>query len=56
MTDPAKRRTYSGKVTAFIILAVVVVFVVLNVVAGRFAPQPDRPVQPPSITVRTSSP
>lgn len=52
MADRREPRTYSGKVAALIVLAVVVVFVLLNVVAGRFVPGPAKPVQPPTVTVR----
>ena len=55
MAEPAGKRTYSGKVTAIIVVAVVVVFVLLNVLAGRNVPGPDQPVAPPSGTVAPTS-
>ncbi|MEP7056081.1 MAG: hypothetical protein ABI912_12640 [Actinomycetota bacterium] len=55
MTGPSHNqtsRTYSGRLAALIVLAVVVVFVLLNVVTGHFVPQPAKPVQPPTVTER----
>jgi hypothetical protein len=46
-------RRYSGKVTAIIILAIVAVFVVLNVFVVRLLPEPDQPVQRPVVTSTT---
>jgi hypothetical protein len=43
-------RRYSGKVTAIIILAIVAVFVVLNVFVVRLLPEPDEPAQRPVVT------
>jgi hypothetical protein len=50
--QPLQRRTYSGKLAAVIALVVVIVAVLLNLVTSRFVPKPDRPVQPPTVTVR----
>ncbi len=47
-------RTYNGKVTAIIIIAIVVVFVLLNVVSAVLVREPDRAPQPPTVTVRPS--
>lgn len=47
MDEPRAPRTYSGKLAAAIVFAVVVVFVLLNVVFSRFVPQPAKPVPPP---------
>ena len=55
MAQPWSDRSYSGKVTAVIIVAVVVVFVLLNVLGGSAVPEPDRPVQPPTGTVAPPS-
>jgi hypothetical protein len=54
VADEQPTRRYSGRVTALIIVAIVVVFVLLNVVAERTVPKPDRPVPRPTITVRPS--
>lgn len=56
MTEPRTRRSYSGKVTAIIVVTIVVVFVLLNVMSSRLVPQPDRPGVPPSVTVKTAVP
>jgi hypothetical protein len=42
-------RRYSGKVTALIILAIVAVFVALNLMSDTFVPEPDRPASTPTI-------
>ena len=52
MAGQAPERRYSGKVAALIVVAIVVVFVLLNVLAERTVPQPDHPVPPPTITTR----
>jgi hypothetical protein len=54
VADEQPTRRYSGKVTALIVLAIVAVFVLLNVVAERNVHEPDRPVPRPTITVRPS--
>ncbi len=46
-------RRYSGKVTALIVLAIVAVFVALNLMSDKFIPQPDRPVPTPTIVTTT---
>ena len=56
MVEEQPTRSYSGKVTAVIVLAIVVVFVVLNVLAERHVPQPDRPVPPPTVVTRSAPP
>ena len=48
-------RRYSGKVTSIIILAIVALFVLLNLVAGRLIPRPDTPVPRPVVTTRSTS-
>jgi hypothetical protein len=48
-------RRYSGKVTALIVVAIVAAFVVLNILAARTVPQPERPVPRPTITPRAMS-
>lgn len=45
-------RRYSGKVTALIIVSIVVVFVLLNVYAERNVPRPNQPVPAPTVTAR----
>jgi hypothetical protein len=52
VADSEEPRTYSGRLASLIVLAVVVVFVLLNVVTGRYLPQPSRPVAPPTVTER----
>lgn len=54
MAEQQPTRRYSGKVTALIVLAIVAVFILLNIVALRTVPQPDRPVPRPTITIRPS--
>jgi hypothetical protein len=47
-------RRYSGRVTAIIIVAIVAVFVVLNVFVVRLLPEPEDPVQRPVVTQRAT--
>ena len=42
-------RRYSGKVTAFIVLAIVAVFLLLNLMSDNVIPKPDRPASTPTI-------
>jgi hypothetical protein len=51
--DPREPRRYSGKVSALIIVAIVVVFVLLNFASDRFIPRPDRPPTSPTIVPAT---
>lgn len=54
MAGDQQTRRYSGRVTALIVLAIVVVFVLLNIVAERNLHQPDRPVPRPTVTTRST--
>jgi hypothetical protein len=48
--DPREPRRYSGKVTAIIIVSIVVVFVVLNLLGGHLLSEPPKPAPAPTVT------